>query len=67
MLWAINDSNAKQYDYCLLLMIVLERGKPDLILDTVVKNDMFRLNFNQHLTLDRAPWHKIIHVVDPTD
>ena len=41
------------------------RGRPKLILDVVVKNDMIGLNLSEHFALDGTKWHKRIHVADP--
>ena len=36
-----------------------------LTLDTVVKNDIIKLNLGEHRALDRAQWRNMIHITDP--
>ena len=40
------------------------RGRPKLILDAVVKNDIIGSNLGEHLAFDRAQWLKKILVAD---
>ena len=33
---------------------IRRRGRPKLTLNTIIKNDMISLNFDEHLTVNRA-------------
>ena len=43
---------------------IIRKDRPKLTLDAVVKNDMIKLNLVEHLVIDRAQWHKKIHVTN---
>ena len=41
-----------------------ENSRSNLTLDVAVKNDIFGLNLNQHLTIDKTQWFKMIYIAN---
>ena len=41
-----------------------ENSRSNLTLDVAVKNDIFELNLNQHLTIDKTQWFEMIYIAN---
>ena len=41
-----------------------ENSRSNLTLDVTVKNDIFELNLNQHLTIDKTQWFEMIYIAN---
>ena len=59
------DANVTRSDMVIGNDSTWGKSRPKLTLDAVVKKDMMGLNSSDHLALDRAYLHKMIHVAEP--